>query len=220
MPSRRLSGSRNSCSETLGSESDRRLHDEPMDTSKPMDILEEEELERISGLLQRDNLVRGLGIVEHVYRLLHCTPGTMGVMKTDARPLPPPLDNHRWLCANRQNESILAGQRAPIRIKDRQYYKKLLDRYFGHNHALANENITKTEKNASRSGHNRYGNNYDSSVFFHAREDPNRQFPQVRLSYSTNDRKVVLTHQPFTQDDIENEELFDLEIYRMTKGTK
>ncbi|XP_071166376.1 tubulin polyglutamylase ttll6-like isoform X36 [Mytilus edulis] len=91
MPSRRLSGSRNSCSETLGSESDRRLHDEPMDTSKPMDILEEEELERISGLLQRDNLVRGLGIVEHVYRLLHCTPGTMGVMKTDARPLPPPL---------------------------------------------------------------------------------------------------------------------------------
>lgn len=121
-------------------------------------------------------------------------------------------DNHRWLCANRQNESILAGQRAPIRIKDRQYYKKLLDRYFGHNHALANENITKTEKNASRSGHNRYGNNYDSSVFFHAREDPNRQFPQVRLSYSTNDRKVVLTHQPFTQDDIENEELFDLEV--------
>ncbi|XP_052098042.1 tubulin polyglutamylase ttll6-like isoform X7 [Mytilus californianus] len=178
MPSRRLSGSRNSCSETIGSESDRRFNDEPLDTSKPMDILEEEELERISGLLQRDNLVRGLGIVEHVYRLLHCTPGTMGVMKTDSRPLPPPLDNHRWLCANRQNESCLAGQRAPIRIKDRQYYKKLLDRYFGHNHALANENITKTEKNASRSGHNRYGTNYDSSVFFHAREDPNRQFPQ------------------------------------------
>ncbi|XP_052098050.1 tubulin polyglutamylase ttll6-like isoform X15 [Mytilus californianus] len=91
MPSRRLSGSRNSCSETIGSESDRRFNDEPLDTSKPMDILEEEELERISGLLQRDNLVRGLGIVEHVYRLLHCTPGTMGVMKTDSRPLPPPL---------------------------------------------------------------------------------------------------------------------------------
>ena len=77
--------------QTLGSDSERRLFDEPVDTSKPMDILEEEELERISGLLQRDNLVRGLGIVEHVYRLLHCTPGTMGVMKTDSRPLPPPL---------------------------------------------------------------------------------------------------------------------------------
>ena len=49
---------------------------EPMDTSRPMEIVEEEELERISSLLQRDNLVRGLGIVEHVYRLLHCTPGT------------------------------------------------------------------------------------------------------------------------------------------------
>ena len=92
MPSRRLSGSRNS-SDTLGSDSERRLFDEPVDTSKPMDILEEEELERISGLLQRDNLVRGLGIVEHVYRLLHCTPGTMGVMKTDSRPLPPPLSD-------------------------------------------------------------------------------------------------------------------------------
>ena len=54
---------------------------EPLDTSKPQDILEEEELERISGLLQRDNLVRGLGIVEHVYRLLHCTPGTMSIQQ-------------------------------------------------------------------------------------------------------------------------------------------
>ena len=41
---------------------------EAFDTKKPMDISEEEELERISALLQRDNLVRGLGIVEHVYR--------------------------------------------------------------------------------------------------------------------------------------------------------
>ncbi|XP_021349618.1 tubulin polyglutamylase ttll6-like isoform X2 [Mizuhopecten yessoensis] len=90
MPSRRLLSSRNSL-EVMGSESSRQVYDEPVDTSKPMDILEEEELERISGLLQRDNLVRGLGIVEHVYRLLHCTPGTMGVLKTDSRALPPPL---------------------------------------------------------------------------------------------------------------------------------
>lgn len=125
-------------------------------------------------------------------------------------------DNHRWLCANRQNESCLAGQRAPIRIKDRQYYKKLLDRYFGHNHALANENnASKSDKSTSRASHNRCGTNYDSSVFFHTREDPNRQFPQVRLSYSTNDRKVVLTHQPFTQDVIDHEELFDLEVCNM-----
>lgn len=76
----------------LSGESSRQTNvDEPVDTTKPMDILEEEELERISGLLQRDNLVRGLGIVEHVYRLLHCTPGTMGVLKSEPRPLPPPL---------------------------------------------------------------------------------------------------------------------------------
>ncbi|XP_033634815.1 tubulin polyglutamylase ttll6-like isoform X1 [Asterias rubens] len=61
------------------------LEQEFINTKEPRDILEEEELERISSLLQRDNLVRGLGVVEHVYRLLHCTPGTVGVMKNAER---------------------------------------------------------------------------------------------------------------------------------------
>ncbi|XP_011677514.1 tubulin polyglutamylase ttll6 isoform X1 [Strongylocentrotus purpuratus] len=65
---------------------------EVIDTTKPLDIVEEEELERISALLQRDNLVRGLGVVEHVYRLLHCTPGTVGVMKNADRQ---PNEYHR-----------------------------------------------------------------------------------------------------------------------------
>ncbi|XP_053405835.1 tubulin polyglutamylase TTLL13-like isoform X17 [Mercenaria mercenaria] len=93
MPARRIQSSSRSSLDMLSSESSRlQINiDEPVDTKKPMDILEEEELERISGLLQRDNLVRGLGIVEHVYRLLHCTPGTMGVLKSEPRPLPPPL---------------------------------------------------------------------------------------------------------------------------------
>lgn len=46
-----------------------------------MDITEEEELERITAMLQRDNLVRGVGILEEVYKLLHCTPGTGGPRK-------------------------------------------------------------------------------------------------------------------------------------------
>ncbi|KAK7115814.1 uncharacterized protein [Littorina saxatilis] len=96
---------------------DRGYSEEAVDTQTPMDILEEEELERISGLLQRDNLVRGLGIVEHVYRLLHCTPGTVGIVKPDPKPQPLSL----------------------IRPKDRMYYCKLLDRYFGANHALSND---------------------------------------------------------------------------------
>ena len=54
---------------------------EALDTSKPVDISEDEELERISGLLQRDSLVRSLGVVEQVHRLLHCTPGTTGITK-------------------------------------------------------------------------------------------------------------------------------------------
>jgi hypothetical protein len=47
-------------------------------------------------------------------------------------------------------------------------------------------------------------------MFCPARDD--RQFPHVRLSYSTSDRKVVLTHQAGAPDDSEAEELFDLEV--------
>ncbi|XP_062575675.1 tubulin polyglutamylase TTLL13-like isoform X10 [Saccostrea cucullata] len=240
VPSRRLTNARGSMevclkfplvnrpdSQILGCESSSQLCDDPIDTTKPMDILEEEELERISGLLQRDNLVRGLGIVEHVYRLLHCTPGTMGVLKTDARSLPPPLvhiqtnsivtrpgsqDQQRWLFSNRPTESCLAGRPAPIRIKDRQYYKKLLDRYFGHNHALANESLGKTDRKITRQAvqtQMRCANGYQGGMFCPTRDD--RQFPHVRLSYSTSDRKVVLTHQAGPPDDSEAEELFELE---------
>ena len=59
----------------------RRTGQEQTDTTKPMTISEEEELERITSLLQRDNLIRGLGVVEFVYKLLHCTPGTGGPQK-------------------------------------------------------------------------------------------------------------------------------------------
>lgn len=59
----------------------KRAGQEQCDTTKPIPISEEEELERITGLLQRDNLIRGLGVVEFVYKLLHCTPGTGGPQK-------------------------------------------------------------------------------------------------------------------------------------------
>lgn len=59
----------------------KRTGQEQYDNSKPVAISEEEELERITSLLQRDNLIRGLGVVEFVYKLLHCTPGTGGPQK-------------------------------------------------------------------------------------------------------------------------------------------
>lgn len=122
-------------------------------------------------------------------------------------------DHQRWLCSKRPTESCLAGRPAPIRIKDRQYYKKLLDRYFGHNHALANDNYGKPDKKNSRQmaqTHSRCANGYQGGMFCPTRDD--RQFPHVRLSYSTSDRKVVLTHQAGPPDDSEAEELFDLEV--------
>nr|XP_014340384.1 PREDICTED: tubulin polyglutamylase TTLL13 isoform X1 [Latimeria chalumnae] len=42
-----------------------------LDTTKPLDIIEEEELERVSGLMQRETLIRGLGIAEQIYCLLN-----------------------------------------------------------------------------------------------------------------------------------------------------
>lgn len=78
-----------------------------VDTSKPLDITEKEELERITGILQRDKLVRGVGIVEEVYKLLHCTAGTGGPMKncshhshqtsdTKNKTTDPPSDDRRY----------------------------------------------------------------------------------------------------------------------------
>lgn len=40
---------------------------------QPQDIVEEEELERMKALLQRENLIRSLGIVEQLTRMLHPT---------------------------------------------------------------------------------------------------------------------------------------------------
>ncbi|XP_004693060.2 PREDICTED: neugrin [Condylura cristata] len=43
----------------------------PLDTTQPQEIVEEEELERMKALLQRENLIRSLGIVEQLTRMLH-----------------------------------------------------------------------------------------------------------------------------------------------------
>lgn len=103
-------------------------------------------------------------------------------------------------------DSCLSGRQAPIRIKDKQYYKKLLDRYFGHNHALANENNSKTDKTGYRSNRIFPGRGINS------KDDLNRQFPHVRLSYSSSDRKVLLTHEPFILEGSDTEEVFNMEV--------
>jgi len=103
-------------------------------------------------------------------------------------------------------DSCLSGRQAPIRIKDKQYYKKLLDRYFGHNHALANENNNnKSEKTMYRSSRNFAANGIRN------KDDLDRQFPHVRLSYSSNDRKVVLTSEPYIIE-ADNEEVLNAEV--------
>lgn len=106
-------------------------------------------------------------------------------------------------------DSCLAGRQAPIRIKDKQYYKKLLDRYFGHNHALANENNSRLEKTIYRSSMS--SRNFAARGFTN-KDELNRQFPHVRLSYSSSDRKVVLTHEPYIVEDSDAEEVFELEV--------
>lgn len=103
-------------------------------------------------------------------------------------------------------DSCLSGRQAPIRIKDKQYYKKLLDRYFGQNHALANENNSRLDNTIYRSNRTFPGRGINN------KEDLNRQFPHVRLSYSSSDRKVVLTHEPYILEGSDTEEVFEMEV--------
>ena len=44
-------------------------------------IDEAEEIQRHSELVERENVLRSLGVVESVYRLLHGTPGTTGSIR-------------------------------------------------------------------------------------------------------------------------------------------
>nr|XP_048721837.1 tubulin polyglutamylase TTLL13 isoform X3 [Caretta caretta] len=49
----------------------RKMQQMVFDSMRPQDIVEDEEVERIKALLQRENLIRGLGIVDQLSRLLH-----------------------------------------------------------------------------------------------------------------------------------------------------
>ncbi|KAL2791044.1 tubulin polyglutamylase TTLL13P, partial [Daubentonia madagascariensis] len=62
-----------------------------LDTMQPQEIVEEEELERMKALLQRENLIRSLGIVEQLTRMLH--PSRRGQKKLhEYRP-----KNFKWI---------------------------------------------------------------------------------------------------------------------------
>ena len=50
------------------------------DTTKPVPINEEEELERLSGMMERDNLVRALGIADFVTEMLQAARITVKVI--------------------------------------------------------------------------------------------------------------------------------------------
>ncbi|XP_041370172.1 tubulin polyglutamylase ttll6-like isoform X1 [Gigantopelta aegis] len=164
------------------------INEEPIDTTKPVDIREEEELERISGLLQRDNLVRGLGIVEHVYRLLHCTPGTMGSGRPDPRTIPPAESKGRPFRSLNFQDPYLGGRSSCTRIKDRQYYKTLLDRYFGGNHALSNDSVTL--KYEHRCLHRNLHSGPGSTILYPCvSQDSTRQVPNLYLSHVSAQNK-------------------------------
>ncbi|XP_025078224.1 tubulin polyglutamylase ttll6-like isoform X2 [Pomacea canaliculata] len=198
-------------------ESSKSVGEKTTNTGLPMDILEEEELERISGLLQRDNLVRGLGIVEHVYRLLHCTPGTAGVLQAEPKPQPLSLGGlNVWpRVPGMQSDSCLftSGRRniSPIHIKakDRSYYKKLLDRYFGMDHALAK--LGDSDKCSNYEEHQQTVEKAAgiSSSSFCSPKCLYQAFPQVRLTHSKQRNGAAhlnASNTSQTVTDISNEE--------------
>ncbi|XP_064608776.1 tubulin polyglutamylase ttll6-like isoform X2 [Liolophura sinensis] len=180
MPGRHLSASRYSHSEY------ERQSGENIDTLRPVEIVEEEELERISGLLQRDSLVRGLGIVEHVYRLLHSTPGTVGVTKADTKGILP-LSVDQW--SNTAHEFYPSSHQVALRPKDKHYYQKLLDKYYGQNSMVISDRYLPNHQHSSRM------NNFVPD----SRDDIVKRYPLLKLSRSAADSRVVSFTS--TQDD-------------------
>ncbi|XP_013089801.2 tubulin polyglutamylase ttll6-like isoform X2 [Biomphalaria glabrata] len=167
---------------------------EPVDTKKPQDIVEEEELERLSGLLQRDNLVRGLGVVEHAYRLLHSTPGILNNARSDQRGHGLTGQGHfHTLTAGHSKMALrleLAKQELemmkpiPNKAKDTHYYKCLLDRYFGPNHVLCKEGSFQRLQRCLSS---------ISSPGVQFKKSSDYQFPHIRFS------RTVASHTPSDQ---------------------
>ena len=125
-------------------------------------------------------------------------------------------ENQRWLYPSRGLESCIAGRQAPIRIKDKQYYKKLLDRYFGQNHVLSNENNSRSDNHSGhfKGTHAHCGpSQQHAGLVCNTKEDLNRNYPHIKLSYSNADKKVLLTHEPYVPEvESDTEELYELEV--------
>lgn len=58
-----------------------------VDLYSPLIVNDDEELMRLSDMVERENLLRSMGVIEQVYRLLHGTAGTTGTtMQMAAKP--------------------------------------------------------------------------------------------------------------------------------------
>ncbi len=55
-------------------------HQAPIETWKPIEINELDEMERVQGLKQRENLLKGMGITEFVNKMLFGTSGTIAAL--------------------------------------------------------------------------------------------------------------------------------------------
>ncbi|CAF3896980.1 unnamed protein product [Rotaria sp. Silwood2] len=65
------------------------------DSTKPIDIEETEELERMLSLKHRETLIRGMGIVDMCHRMLFGTPGTMANLQLKSNGIGPLHGQHQ-----------------------------------------------------------------------------------------------------------------------------
>lgn len=74
-----------------------------VETWRPVEINEFDEMERLQSLKQRDNLIRGMGITDFVNRMLSGTPGTVATIPPAAATTTTINNNHTF--SNNYNES-------------------------------------------------------------------------------------------------------------------
>ncbi|CAF0706120.1 unnamed protein product [Brachionus calyciflorus] len=124
----------------------------PSDSLKPNEINDLDEMERLQSLKQRENLLRGMGIVDFVNRILFGTSGTVATIPPNFYPNTNPNEDNNY------TKNVTQGNKLEIRTKN---YNPFDNQSLFAEKYINNQRKNKTNQSSSNSNQSRskYGNN-------------------------------------------------------------
>jgi hypothetical protein len=93
----------------------------PLETWRPIEINELDEMERVQGLKQRENLLKGMGITEFVNKMLFGTSGTIAALPASFLNNNNNNNNHHNQSSNLNNDSNKNNSNNKLEIKTKNY---------------------------------------------------------------------------------------------------